>query len=112
MGGKLADVMGNAAYYFKLAVPDWCPLWLQQVFVWVMDRCGLPQIYLPGDYVTVGWSQDIASLLIGVLFYLVAIMIVGYGLSVWFTGMTLNFAVLAYKKDEKNVLDSRKTRRS
>jgi len=105
MGGKLADVMGNAAYYFKLAVPDWCPLWLQQVFVWVMDRYGLPQIYLPGDYVTVGWSQDIASLLIGVLFYLVAIMIVGYGLSVWFTGMTLNFAVLAYKKDEKNVLE-------
>jgi hypothetical protein len=30
---------------------------------------------------------------------------VGYGLSVWFTGMTLNFAVLAYKKDEKNILE-------
>jgi hypothetical protein len=105
MGEKLADVMSNAAYYFKLAVPDWCPLWLQQAFIWVMDHYGLPQIYLPGDYVRLGWSHDIASLLLGVLFYLIAIMVVGYGLSVWFTGMTLNFAVLAYKKDEKNVLE-------
>jgi len=31
--------------------------------------------------------------------------VAGYGLSVWFTGMTINFSVLAYKKDEKNVLE-------
>ena len=105
MGEKLADVMGNAAYYFRLAVPDWCPGWFQQIFLREMDRYGFSQLFLPGEYISLGWSQDIASLLIGVLFYIVAIMVVGYGLSVWFTGMTLNFAVLAYKKDEKNVLE-------
>ena len=105
MGEKLAEVMGNAAYYFKLAAPDWCPELLQQSFLAEMNLYGFPQVYLPGDYLALGWSRDIAALLLGVLFYLVAIMVVGYGLSVWFTGMTLNFAVLAYKKDEKNVLD-------
>jgi len=105
MGDKLADVMGKAAYYFKLAVPDWCPQLLHQTFLAEMNLYGFPLIYLPGDYVSLGWSQGIAALLLGVLFYLIAIMVVGYGLSVWFTGMTLNFAVLAYKKDEKNVLE-------
>jgi hypothetical protein len=105
MGEKLADVVSNAAYYFKLGAPDWCPQWLQQTFLAEMNLYGFPQVYLPGDYIALGWSQDIASLLLGVLFYLIAIMVAGYGLSVWFTGMTLNFAVLAYKKDEKNILD-------
>jgi hypothetical protein len=105
MGEKLADVMGNAAYYFRLAVPDWCPLWCQKIFLQEMDRYGFSQLFLPAEYISLGWSHDIASLLLGVLFYLIAIMVAAYGLSVWFTGMTLNFAVLAYKKDEKNILE-------
>jgi len=105
MGYKLADVMDNAAYYFKLAVPDWCPVKLQQLFLKEIDCYGMSQIYRPSDYIALGWSHDVASLLLGVLFYLVAVIVVGYGLSVWFTGMTINFAVLAYKKDEKNVLE-------
>ncbi|MBM3331872.1 hypothetical protein FJY68_08490 [candidate division WOR-3 bacterium] len=105
MGEKLAMVMGNAAYYFKLAAPDWCPALLQQTFIAEMNLYGFPQVYLPGDYIALGWSHDVAALLLGVLLYLVAIMVVSYGLSVWFTGMTLNFAVLAYKKDEKNILE-------
>ena len=105
MGEKLADVLGNAAYYFKLAPPDWCPQLCQRFFVDQVNLYGLPQIYLPGEYVALGWSQDVAALLLGVLFYLIALMVAGYGLSVWYTGMTINFAVLAYKKDEKNVLD-------
>ncbi len=105
MGDKLAEVMGKAAYYFKLAVPDWCPQLLHQTLLAEMNLYGFPLIYLPGEYVSLGWSQGVAALLLGVLFYLIAIMVVGYGLSVWFTGMTLNFAVLAYKKDEKNVLE-------
>jgi hypothetical protein len=105
MGEKLADIMNNAAYYFKLAAPDWCPQLFQQTFLAEMNLYGFPQVYLPSEYTTLAWSHDIASLLLGVLLYLIAIMVAGYGLSVWFTGMTLNFAVLAYKKDEKNILD-------
>jgi hypothetical protein len=105
MGEKLADVLGNASYYFKLTVPDWCPQFFHQTFLAEMNLYGFPQVYLPGVYVSLGWSHDVAALLLGVLLYLVAIMVAGYGFSVWFTGMTLSFAVLAYKKDEKNVLE-------
>jgi hypothetical protein len=106
MGDKLADAMGNAAYYFKLSAPDWVPPFLHRVFIGVMNTIyGLPQIYTPGEYVALGWSADAAAMLLGVVFYLIALLVVGYGLAVWFTGMTLNFAVLAYKKDEKNVLE-------
>ena len=105
MGDKLGDVVGNAAYYFRLSAPDWWPHVFHQTFLAEMNLYGFPQVYLPGDYTSLGWSHDIAALLLGVLFYLIAIMVVGYGLSVWYTGMTLNFAVLAYKKDEKNVLE-------
>ncbi len=105
MGGKLADVTSNAAFYFKLSAPDWCPQFLHQMFLAEMNAYGLPQVYLPGDYVSFGWSSDTAALVLGVVFYVVALMVVGYGLSVWFTGMTLNFAVLAHKKDDKNVLE-------
>jgi hypothetical protein len=102
---KLADVMANAAFYFKLSAPDWCPRILHQSYLAEMNAYGLPQIYLPSDYVALGWSTDIAALLLGAVLYLIALMVVGYGLAVWFTGMTLNFAVLAYKKDEKNVFE-------
>ena len=105
MGGKLADVMGNAAFYFKLSAPDWIPQFLHQAFLAEMNTYGLPQVYLPGDYVALGWSSDISALLLGVVFYVIALMVIGYGLSVWFTGMTINFSVLAYKKDEKNVFE-------
>jgi hypothetical protein len=105
MGEKLPDIMGNAAYYFRLSTPDWCPQVCSQAFLAEMNLLGFPQVYMPGEYVAYGWSADIAALLLGVVFYLIALMVVGYGLSVWFTGMTLNFAVLAHKKDDKNVLE-------
>jgi hypothetical protein len=105
MGDKLADAMANAGFYFKLSLPDWWPQPLYRALITTLNAYGLPQVYLPGDYLSLGWSTDIAALLLGVTFYLVALMVLGYGLSVWFTGMTLNFSVLAYKKDEKNVLE-------
>ena len=105
MGNKLADVVSNAAYYFKFSAPDWCPQFFHQLFLAEWNFYGFPEVYLPGGYMPLGWSHDIASLLLGVLFYLIAIMVAAYGLSVWFSGMTVNFAVLAQKKDEKNVLE-------
>ena len=105
MGDKLPDVAANAAYYFKLMVPDWCPEVLLRTFLAEMNLYGFQQVYLYGDYMRLGWSMDIASLLLGAVFYLMALTVLGYGLSIWFTGMTLNFAVLACKKDEKNILE-------
>jgi hypothetical protein len=32
-------------------------------------------------------------------------MVVAFGCTVWFSGMTLTYAVLAQKKDDKNILE-------
>jgi hypothetical protein len=106
MGDKLADAAANAAYYFRVSLPDWLPSVIQRAFVACANLLGLPQMYLPSDYVSVGWSNDTASLLLGVCFYLVALMVAGYGLATWYSGMTLSYAVLAQKKDEKNILET------
>lgn len=105
MGGRMADAMTNASFYFKLTPPEWWPLLLQQMFITQANIYGMPQMYLPGDYISIGWSSDMAALFIGITLYLVAIMVTAYGLSVWFCGMTLNYAVLANKKDNKNILE-------
>ncbi len=104
-GAKLADVFENAGFYFKVALPDWWPALFQQWFAWELETLGLPQVLLPATYLSVGWSGDAAALLIGLCIYAVALMVVGYGFSVWFSGMTLTYAVLAQKKDEKNILE-------
>lgn len=105
MGDKLADVIYNASFYYKISLPDWWPAALHQLFVTKMNLLGLSQAYMPGDYISISWANDIASLFLGVTFYAVTLIVVGYGCSVWFSGMTLNFAVLAQKKDEKNILE-------
>jgi hypothetical protein len=105
MGDKLPDTMGNAAFYFKVALPDWWPALAQRLFVLQANLYGLPQMYLPSDYLSIGWNSDIAALLIAITMYLVALMVLGFGCSVWFCGMTLNYAVLAHKKDNRSILD-------
>lgn len=105
MGERMADVMTNASFYFKIALPDWWPSTLSQLFLVQANAFGLPQIYLPGDYLSLGWSADIAALLFGVCIYLVALMVTAYGCVVWFCGATLSYAVLAQKKDDKNILE-------
>jgi hypothetical protein len=105
MGDKLADAMTNAGFYFKVSMPEWCPGTCHQTMVSVLNAVGLSSAYLPGDYLSLGWSTDVAALLLGVCLYLVVLMVLGFGCSVWFSGMTLNFTVLAFKKDDKNLLE-------
>ncbi|MBM3322957.1 hypothetical protein FJY69_05725 [candidate division WOR-3 bacterium] len=105
MRTKIQDVVSNASFYFKVRLPDWCPTPVHQLLLANANLYGLPQIYLPGDYLPISWSVDVAALLLGACFYLVALVVVGFGMSVWFSGTTLAYAVLAQKKDEKNILD-------
>jgi hypothetical protein len=105
MVGKLPDIMSNASFYFKVRLPEWWPQVLRNWMEYRADIAGLPQIYLPGDYLSINWSVDAASLLLGACLYLIALLVVGFGCSVWYSGMTVSYAVLAQKKDEKNILE-------
>ncbi len=106
MGDKLADAMANGLFYFRLSLPDWCPPFVQRLLLVQANLYGIPQVYLPGEYIAIGWSSDVASLFIGITIYLAALMVLGFGFSVWFCGMTVNYAVLAYKKDKRNILEA------
>ncbi|MEO0080821.1 MAG: hypothetical protein ABIL25_00815 [candidate division WOR-3 bacterium] len=106
MGGKLSEAMSNAAYYFKVALPSWTPGAVRSAFESFANIIGVPQLYLPGEYVSVNWAGDVAALLIGVALYCVAVTVLAYGCSVWYSANTLTYVVLARKKDEKNLLES------
>ncbi len=102
MGARITNLFENAAFYFKINLPDWWPL--RELFRFEANIYGLPHIYAPSDYLPAGWGNDIGSLLLGVTYYAVALIVIGYGLSVWFTGQTLSYAILVHKKDSKNIL--------
>lgn len=104
-GTRFFDTFTNAGFYFKVALPDWWPAILQEWFTRELELIGLPQVLFPVEYLSVSWAGDIGSLLIGLCFYAVALMVLAYGFTVWFSGMTLTYAVLAQKKDDKNVLE-------
>ncbi len=104
-GAKMADVMSNAAFYFQINLPYWWPEQLRLAFMFSAKAMGLPQMYMPTEYISFNWSMDIAAVLLGVCLYVVALIVLAYGCSVWYAGNTLVYAVLAKKKDDKNILE-------
>jgi hypothetical protein len=105
MGDGITDLTSNAAFYFKVTLPDWWPTALQRLFRYEAAAYGLPQMYRPGDYLPAGWGNDAGAVLLALTFYVVALIIVGYGMSVWFTGNAISYTILVSKKDDKNILE-------
>jgi len=105
-GPDLADTMANATFYFRISPPAWCPEPARAAFELWINVLGLPQAYLGADYVPLGnWGADVGALLLGTAFYLVALVVLAYGCSVWYAANTLGYIVITYKKDEKNLLE-------
>jgi hypothetical protein len=100
-GDKLMNIMSGAPFYLHLSLPSWCPL----------SILNNPSGFLlgGGDLLADGISQNIAALLVGIAAYVVLLVVAGYGLSIWHTGMTLCFCVLIRKKDDKNLLEEKDT---
>ncbi len=105
-GEKMADLLANATFYFKINLPSWWPAQLHDLFNYVNGTVyGMPHVYMPSEYVSLGWGLDAGAVLIGAAFYVAAIMVVAYGCSVWYSGNTLIYIALAKKKDDKNILE-------
>lgn len=105
MRGKVDDVLANAASYVRLNMPAWCPGILQTGTAKVARLTGMGGTLEPSVYVPLGWSKDVASLLIGITFYLIILFVLSYGAAVWFSGTTVIYTVLVRKKDDKNLLE-------
>lgn len=105
MGSRTTEMVSNAAFYFKVTLPDWWPLPLHRLFTLEAAAYGLPQIYRPTNFYPTGFGADVGAALIALCFYVVAFIVIAYGLSVWFTGNALSYIVMVHKKDEKNIIE-------
>ncbi len=107
MGEQWAEMLSGAEFVFKLSIPNWgvfSPL--HQMFVLETKLYGLPQLYAPSYWANPVWSTGIGSILLGMCGYAIALMVLGYGLSVWFTGTVVTLAIIIRKKDDKNILEN------
>lgn len=105
MHGKVDDVLANAASYVRFNFPAWCPGFLQDAATKAVKLTGMGGNLEPSVYVPLGWSKDIASLLVGITFYFIILFVLSYGAAIWFSGSTIIYTVLVRKKDDKNLLE-------
>jgi hypothetical protein len=107
MGERWAEMLSGAEFVFKISIPNWGVLSpLHQMFVFEANLYGLPQVYAPSYWTNPVWSNGIGSILLGMCGYAIALMVLGYGLSVWFTGTVVTLAIIVRKKDDKNILEN------
>ncbi len=107
MGETYQEILNGASFIFKIAIPNWGVfIPLHKLTVWAADIYGLPQIYAPGYWVIPNWSVYLGAVLLAVCGYAIALMVIGYGVSVWFSGNVISVAILIKKKDDKNILQT------
>ncbi|MGQ9708187.1 MAG: hypothetical protein ACUVUR_04865 [bacterium] len=100
------ELLTGASFIFKVSIPNWgffAPL--HKMLLIEANLYGLPQIYSFTSWANPNWSLYIGSVLLSVCAYAAGLMVLSYGLSVWFSANVLNIAVLIKKKDDKNILE-------
>ncbi len=106
MGETYQEMLNGASFIFKIAIPNWGVfIPLHKLTVWIADIYGLPQIYAPTYWLIPNWSVYLGAVLLAVCGYTVALMVIGYGVSVWFSGNVVSIAIMIKKKDDKNILE-------
>ncbi|MEO0086361.1 MAG: hypothetical protein ABIK37_07000 [candidate division WOR-3 bacterium] len=104
---RLADILNTAAAHFVVTIPS-AGVFSPLHFMYVLEArlYGLPQMYAPiFETPFISWSVSVAGALAGACLYVLALFVVAYGCSIWFTGNVLSYAVLVHKKDERNILE-------
>ncbi|MFO7639284.1 MAG: hypothetical protein R6X14_08370 [bacterium] len=104
-GAKVDEALINAADHFTITLPDWLPESIRSMCYAFSEFLGLPEIFATGGQIPVNWSGDILSILIALAMYAVALIVIAFGCSIWYSGLTLSFVVLVQKKDDKNLLE-------
>ncbi|MGQ9679002.1 MAG: hypothetical protein ACUVUD_06975 [bacterium] len=107
MGERWYELLRGAEFVFKISIPRWGVLEpLHQMLIFEANLYGLPQIYSPSTWTYPLWSTTVGATLLGMCGYAIGIMVIAYGLSVWFSGTVLSLAVIIKKKDDKNIFES------
>lgn len=119
---KLSVMIDGAANYVRFHAPDWfnnlaylLPSWVQNAFGWVKEAVNLKALVANTDIsATLEASKPAASITMAIGTYLFAIayhvlilVVLGYGMAIWFSGNTLIYLILVKKKDDRNLLEIR-----
>ncbi len=106
MGEKWQEMLAGAESIFKIVIPRWGVFTpLHEAFLWEARIYGIPNIYIPTPWFNPVWSITIGSILLAACGYAIALIVIGYGLSVWISGTTVALTIIIKKKDDKNILE-------
>lgn len=107
MGGKLDDILLNAASTFKLSIPYWYPEPFARLVDTILSSIGDSIFVLPPSYQHINIAILVATILFAIGYYLLIIFVMSYGTTVWFTGTLTNYLVIVKKKDDRNLLETK-----
>jgi hypothetical protein len=105
MGGKMVDILYNAASTIKITIPYWCPEPSAFLTDKLLTMMAGPSLIAPPPYQHINIAILIASILVAIGYYLIILFIISYGTTVWFTGATCAYLVITKKKDDRNLLE-------
>ncbi|MEO0051822.1 MAG: hypothetical protein ABIK11_04680 [candidate division WOR-3 bacterium] len=106
MGETLSEMLNGTGFIFQISVPQWgvfAPL--HKMIVWETALYGLNSYLSPLFWESPGWGIYLGAVLFSVCIYGIALMVLAYGLSVWFSGNVIILGVLIKKKDDKNIYE-------
>ena len=99
MKGKIDTLLEGGKYFLKIN-----PAFGNQIFSF-FDKMGFGVIFYPPalSYPDIGFL--IGQIFVGFAFYVILFFILGYGLSIWFSGNVFVYTIIVKKKDNKNLLE-------
>ncbi len=106
MGETLSEMLNGTSFIFQISVPQWGVLTpLHKMIVWEMSIYGLDSYLSPLFWESPSWGVYLGTLLFSFCIYGIALMVLAYGISVWFSGNVLLLGFLIKKKDDKNIYE-------
>ncbi|UCF71304.1 MAG: hypothetical protein JSW49_03215 [candidate division WOR-3 bacterium] len=104
---KLDNLLINAAYYVKIAVPPLFPESFHNLFSGYLESIHMTNLLYPPNYLPAyeTWSGAITSFILGIVYYFIVLFVKSLGVAILWAGNTVIFTVLVKKKDDKNLLE-------
>jgi hypothetical protein len=106
MGETYREMLNGTGFIFQINVPNWslfAPL--HKLLILEMNLYGVDGFTSPLYWESPHWGIYLGAILLSVCAYGIALMVLAYGLSVWFSGNVALLGVLVRKKDDKNIYE-------
>jgi len=96
------EVMWNNARWYLPPLPALPIEQIEDFFASFLPVMLQPHNFTPGN-----WANSWGGFFLGIFFYVLAFIVIGFSLSMWAAGQTVIYTVLVKMKDEKNLLEQK-----